>query len=52
MIEIKHDETDAVLHTVADDSLSVLDLLAEIARMRAVIETWREAHIEATGTDQ
>ena len=26
--------------------------LREIARQREVIETWREAHIEATGTDQ
>jgi hypothetical protein len=26
--------------------------LREIARQREVIEKWREAHIEATGTDQ
>ena len=27
-------------------------LNAEIARQRQVIETWREAHIDATGGDQ
>ena len=45
-------ETDQTPETDADFKTVLANLSAEIARMREVIEAWREAHIEATGTDQ
>jgi hypothetical protein len=46
--------------TLINDFLAEIGILnaeierlnAEIARQREVIETWREAHIDATGADQ